>query len=121
MWTKRALPALLLVLTAAPLPVLAQDAAITADIRCVAVGIRAAALPDSHQKSSGLLMALYYIGRLDGRDPKLDIEALMSEQLAKMTAADFVAETQRCGGGLTGKGAQITRIGQDLQKQLAGR
>lgn len=104
-----------------PLQAMAQDADTVADIRCVAVGIRSAALPDSHQKSAGLLMALYFIGRLDGRDPALDLEARLREQLAKMTAADFTTEAARCGNTLSTKGAQITRLGQDLLKQLGGK
>ena len=101
-----------------PLPAMAQDADAVADIRCVAVGIRWAALPDSHQKSAGLLMALHFIGRLDGRDPNIDLEARLAEQLAKMTAADFTTEAARCGNTLSTKGAQITHLGQDLSKQL---
>jgi hypothetical protein len=104
-----------------PLQVMAQDADTVADVRCVAVGIRSAELPDSRQKSTGLLMALYFIGRLDGRDPKLDLEALLSEQLAKMSAADFTTEATRCGNSLATKGAQITKVGQDLLKQLGAK
>src|ERR1700685_3052113 len=87
-------------LTLVPLRVMAQNADTVADVRCVAVGIRSAELPDSRQKSTGLLMALYFIGRLDGRDPKLDLEAMLSAQLSKMTAADFTAEAARCGNSL---------------------
>lgn len=108
-------------LTLGPLRAMAQDADTVADVRCVAVGIRSAELPDSRQKSTGLLMALYFIGRLDGRDPKLDLETLLAEQLAKMTAADFTAEAARCGNSLATKGAQITHVGQDLLKQLGGK
>ena len=108
-------------LTIVPFQVMAQDADTIADVRCVAVGIRSAALPDSRQKSTGLLMALYFIGRLDGRDPKLDLETLLSEQLSKMTAADFAAEATRCGSSLATKGAQITKLGQDLLKQLGAK
>jgi hypothetical protein len=108
-------------LTLLPLQAMAQDADTVADLRCVAVGIRSAALPDSHQKSAGLLMALHFIGRVDGRDPTIDLEARLSEQLSKMTAADFTTEAARCGNTLSSKGAQITRLGQDLIKQLSAR
>lgn len=108
-------------LTLIPLQAMAQDADTVADVRCVAVGLRSAALPDSHQKSAGLLLELYFIGRLDGRDPKLDLEAMLSEQISKMSAADFTTEAARCGNTLTAKGAQITRVGQDLLKQLGGK
>ena len=118
---KHRLPLLVAALTLVPLHAMAQDADTVADVRCVAVGIRSAELPDSRQKSTGLLMALYFIGRLDGRDPKLDLETLLSEQLSKMTAADFTAEAARCGSSLASKGAQITHVGQDLLKQLGAK
>lgn len=114
-------PLLLAALGALPLAALAQDADTVADVRCVAVGMRNAALPDSREKSTGLLMALYFIGRLDGRDPKLDLEASLEAQLSKMTAADFAAEGARCGSVLSTKGAQITHVSQDLIKPLGGK
>lgn len=102
-------------LASVPFQIMAQDADITADVRCVAVGLRAGELPDSRQKSTGLLMALYFIGRLDGRNPKLDLQTLVIAQLAKMSSADFDSEAVRCGNDLTTKGQQITKIGQALQ------
>lgn len=121
MLNKHALSLIVGVFALIPLEVWAQDADTVADLRCVAVGIRSAELPDSRQKSTGLLMALYYIGRLDGRDPKIDLEPLLAAQLARMTATDFTAEAARCGASLTTKGAQISRIGQDLLKQLSAK
>ena len=118
---KHWLPLLVAALTIVPLQVMAQDADTVADVRCVAVGIRSAELPDSRQKSTGLLMALYFIGRLDGRNPKVELEALLAAQVAKMTAADFAAEATRCGQSLASKGAQITKVGQDLLKQLGAK
>src|SRR5580698_8359750 len=98
--------ALALLVMAAPAPVvLAQTPDTTADVRCVAVGLHFAEAPNSPQKSTGLLMALYYMGRLDGRDPNLDLKALLTAQLAKMTAADFSQEDLRCSSILSSKGA----------------
>ena len=92
----------------------APDAETTADIRCVVVGMRLAGMTDSTARSSGDMTALYYLGRLEGRAPKLDIESLMVEQISKMTSSDYSSEAQRCGKGLTAKGKQITQIGKDM-------
>ncbi len=46
---------------------------------------------------------------------------MLSEQISKKSAADFTTEAARCGNTLTAKGAQITRVGQDLLKQLGGK
>jgi len=101
-----------------PLQVRAQSADSVADIRCVAVGIRAAVMPDSHQKSTGTLLVLYYLGRLDGREPTLDIEKLLTEQIRHMTDADYANEGARCQKDLTTKGAQITHLGEALQNRF---
>jgi hypothetical protein len=102
-----------------PLQVRAQDADNVADIRCVAVGIRFAELPDSHEKSTGTLLVLYYIGRLDGRSPSLDIEKLLTEQITKMTDADYASEATRCGKWLAIKGEQITHIGEGMKQHFS--
>jgi len=107
------------VLALAPLQVSAQDADTIADVRCVAVGVRSAEKPDSRLKSTGTLLVLYYIGRLNGRNPTLDIEKMLSEQIAKMTDADYAAETSRCSKDLTQTGAQITKLGDDMQKHFS--
>ncbi len=118
MWKKCCMSVVLAALTFASLPIRAQDAEDIADVRCVAVGIRFAVTPDSTQKSIGLLLNLYYTGRLDGRSPKLDIEALLSAQIAKMTEADYTAEAMRCEQNLQAKSAQSTRFSGGMQKHF---
>jgi hypothetical protein len=100
------------------LQVRAQDSDSVADIRCVAVGIRDAELPNSTQKSTGTLLVLYYVGRLDGRNPTLDLEKLLAEQIAKMTDVDYATESRRCGQSLATKGAQITHLGEALRSHF---
>jgi hypothetical protein len=107
----------LLTMLVSPTKLLAQNADNIADIRCVAVALRLAELPAAAQKSSGLLMAIYYLGRIDGRAPTLDIEELIFEQISKMTGADYSAEATRCGKDLIEKGQKITQLGQDLTKR----
>jgi hypothetical protein len=92
----------------------AQEAVNIADIRCVVVGMKLAAATSSPDQSRGFLLTLYYIGRLDGRLPKLDIEHLIIEETRKMADADYASEEKRCGAGLAEKGRQITEIGKHL-------
>jgi hypothetical protein len=120
MWKKCCVSVVLAALTVVSLPARAQDADNIADVRCVAVGIRFAVTPDSTQKSIGTLIILYYLGRLDGRAPTLDVEKLLTAQIAKMTDADYTAEAMRCNQNLTAKGAQITHLGEDMQKYFKG-
>jgi hypothetical protein len=109
---------LLTVVTGVPLQALAQDADDLADIRCVAVGMHFAEAPDSHQKSTGTLLVLYYMGRLDGRGASLDIAKLLGDQIDRMTASDYNNEAARCTQNLSQKGAQIKQLGEQMQKHF---
>jgi len=92
----------------------AQDAETIADVRCVIVGAKFGAMADPSQRSAGMMLSFYYIGRLDGRMPKLDLEELMIKELSTMTTSDFGSEAKRCGASLTDKGQAISRIGKDI-------
>jgi len=111
---KRGLSMLVATLGLASMRIGAQEAVNIADIRCVIVGMKLAGATNSPDQSRGFLLTLYYIGRLDGRVPKLDIEHLIIEETRKMTDADYVSEEKRCGAGLAEKGQQITVIGKHL-------
>ena len=104
--------------SAVPIQALAQDADSLADIRCVAVGMHLAEAPDSHQKSTGTLLVLYYMGRLDGRAPGLELEKLLAAQIDTMTASDYSTEAMRCSQTLSEKGAQIKHLGELMQKHF---
>jgi hypothetical protein len=97
-----------------PLQAFAQDLDFRGDVRCLVVGIRFAALSDATYKSAGMMLSMYYFGRLDAHVPKLDIEDLIVKEVTTMTQADYGSEAQRCGGDLTAKGQEMTRIGKDL-------
>jgi hypothetical protein len=88
-----------------------------ADIHCLAVGLRISQLPDASQKSAGMMATLYYMGRLDGRTPNLDLENLIVQEVPKLNDATFRAEAVRCGNGLTVRGKQITEMGEHLVKR----
>ncbi len=103
---------LLLTVLVSPAKSLAQNQEDIADVRCVAVALRMTEMPAAEQKSTGLMMAIFYLGRLDGRTPSLDIEELIFEQIGKMTNADYSGEAIRCGKSLSDKGRKITQIGQ---------
>jgi len=88
-----------------------QDAETIADVRCVVVGIKIGGAINSPQQSAGAMLALYYIGRLEGRVPKPDIEGLILSESSSMTTAEYTSEAKRCAAGLAGKAQQIAEIG----------
>ena len=111
------LAALVAILTLSSTHARAQDAETIADVHCVIVGAVLAGKTDTTQRAAGSLVAMYYIGRLDGRVPKLDLEELMIKESKAMTSSDFAAEAKRCGATLTARGQELTKIGKDMVEQ----
>ena len=110
----REMSTLMAILGLVSMPTGAQETVNIADIRCVVAGVKLSTAANSADQSRGFLLTLYYIGRLDGRAPKLDIENLLIAESSKMTSADDASEAKRCGAALAQKGGQITKIGKDL-------
>jgi len=59
---------------------------------------------------------IYYLGRLDGRSPGVDIESLIEAEIGNMTSSDFQYATHRCGDEFSAKGAEVTGIGRNLSR-----
>jgi hypothetical protein len=78
---------------------------------CLVVGF--AISSEAAKQAAGTLLSLYYIGRIFGRTPQLDLEALLVKEIRVMTQADLNSEAQRCGVSLTAKGQEITQIGKN--------
>jgi len=95
----------------------AGDAAQSADVRCLIVMLRLQASSNETAKSSSLLGSMYYLGKLDGRAPSLDLEAALIEQFGKMQAADTKNEAVRCGNEMSTRGQAFEKIGEDLSKK----
>jgi hypothetical protein len=95
----------------------APDTETAADVRCIAVGFKMAQLDNPQIKSAGQLLAIYYLGRLDGHDSAVNLEDLIIDQISKMDEAAFRAAATQCGTSLTAKGQQLTRIGEDMVKR----
>lgn len=102
------------ILMSSPLQASAQDVETIADVRCLVVGFKLAENVDAALRSAGMMLSIYYIGRLDGRVPSLDIEDLLIKEVTTMTPTDYGSEAKRCGASLADKGQEITRIGKDM-------
>ena len=71
---------------------------VTPDVRCLVVsGMGISVNTDPSLQTAGIASLFFYLGRLDGRTPKPDIEALVTAESPKMTPADVKSETARCG------------------------
>lgn len=87
-----------------------------ADAQCVLVGARLSASKDQKQRLSAEMLLVYFVGRIAGRSPNIDLEQLVDSEARRMTEADFKNAAVRCGRGLSAGGAEITRIGKSLER-----
>jgi len=81
---------------AAPAARAADDAA-AADLKCMVVAAALSQNADPGLKSAGAMTGIYYLGRLDGRTPNLDLETRLRATISQMTPQELVPEIQRCG------------------------
>ena len=88
----------------------------TADVRCLVVGAIVIAR-DPTKQAAGMILAMYHIGRIEGRTPTADLEGLIVKQANAMTPADFASEAKRCGASLTAKGQELTQIGKRISER----
>ncbi len=78
----------------------AQDAN-AADVRCLVVGLYTASGNDADQRTAGMMMTAYYLGRLDGRTPDLDLKTRLTDEVRRLTTAQLQAEGARCSADMT--------------------
>jgi hypothetical protein len=67
------------------------------DARCLIASSFLMDSDDADVKTAGLLAAQYYLGRLDGRSPGLDLEALLTREAERFTDNDRSALLASCG------------------------
>jgi len=100
-------------------PARAEDDPNVADVRCLVVAIKMAGSPESQTRSVAMLAGLYFVGRLRGRAPDMDLEAAMVRQLRTMTTDDIERERLRCGAVLNGQASRLAVISGDLMNTEA--
>ena len=92
----------------------AADRETLADVRCVLVAMRMVTTQAPQQRAAGMMVAMYYLGRLDGHAPGADIERLIKAEVWKSTSAELKADAVRCGQALQRKGHELQKIGAQL-------
>ena len=79
-------------------PSLAQSADIDADLRCLAVAGMALATSnnDSNNIKGGEFMIMFFLGKLNGRDPNLSLQSELVRVTMRMTLGELQQEALRC-------------------------
>jgi hypothetical protein len=101
-------------LAAAPPPL---DAPTKEDVRCfIALGTLAQS-DDPTIKTAATAGTLYFLGRLDGRSPGLDMEAAVAAETPEMTEADHAALLRSCGGKMEERGNYLIEVCKALKRR----
>ena len=65
----------------------------------------------------GMIISMYYFGKLDGSAPGVDLEQLIFEEAQTMRQDVLVANGQRCGQQLQERGAVMQQLGANIQRR----
>ena len=85
-----------------------------ADIRCLLIGsLMVANSTGATQRSAGLMLSIYWVGRLDSFS-RQQIEDAMVSEARGMTPTQIQTETVRCGDILQAKGQMMQDIGNNI-------
>jgi hypothetical protein len=103
--------------TVVPAAAANADDSLLADVQCLLVGTRLESASNGQLRLSGTLLTMYFLGRIDGRAPTADLQKLVLEEATKTSADGLRSAMRRCGKELSARGAEVTQIGKNLQKQ----
>jgi hypothetical protein len=94
---------------------LADASEVTDVVRCIFVGLEAAQSPDPARQQGAVVVAMYFLGRLDSLMPQANLEDLLNKESAAMNKPSvFQAEANRCGLTLKEKGRMMQQVGNRL-------
>lgn len=79
----------------------------TDDLRCLLLMSDLVASGTAEQKDAGTKAALYFTGKLLGREPGLDLAAVAKTEIVAMETYDRQAGYQRCGAELKLTGVKL--------------
>jgi hypothetical protein len=81
------------------------------DVRCFISALSLLRSPNNNVRTAAASSALYYLGKLDGREPGLDLDRVILAEAERMTSTQVRAEAEKCGKELSARGAAISDIG----------
>jgi hypothetical protein len=112
--------AALLALLALPvfaLPARAADTT-TNDMHCLVIGAIMGSSSEAEVKNAGVLMTVYYLGRLDGSGIAVDFSGGYKSEIARIPQMDLEVEAKGCSTLLTSRGTEMTELGKALAAQF---
>ncbi|HEX2593259.1 MAG TPA: hypothetical protein VHL34_17285 [Rhizomicrobium sp.] len=98
-------------------PAHADSAAQIADIRCAIVSMNLPKEEGEAAPTAAMISVMFFLGRIEGRDPHYDVKAAIGAQMAVMTPSDRATESKRCITEMLEKGKAAEQLGLDLLNQ----
>lgn len=112
---KFAVAAAFLACTMTVLPARADD---TSDaVQCLALSLTLSSSQDPDDQSVGILSTMYWMGLLDGQNPRPDLEKQMQAGAFDLTPDEAKAAASRCADALKARGDALTQLGQHLRQR----
>ena len=87
------------------------------DVRCLIVAAEMSDSKDKDLEEAGSIMTMYYLGKLDGRSPGTDLEALVLRQASGIREDDKERLLIACSAQLELRAKQLQAIGERLSKR----
>jgi len=88
------------------------------DVRCLVVAFTLSQSQDANAKQIGEAASAYYLGKLDGRSPGIDLEARLREAIPTVTPDTFMTQLQACGAPLKTRFDEVKAIGDRLKAEF---
>ncbi|MFC3078160.1 hypothetical protein ACFODL_08685 [Phenylobacterium terrae] len=101
------------ILVAVPFPVLAQDARLVADARCMVVYTVVG--QQKEHEAVGMLGAVYFYGKVIGYGGQLQLEEELLRQIPRMGPDELRTESVRCGQEMVKQGEALSLIGSRIK------
>ena len=83
-----------------------------ADLRCLVVSFAMASLPENKSKQAASISAFYFLGRLQGREPRTDWPQKAMDRLAVIKVEQLRADAPVCEKVVAAQGQMLQRKGQ---------
>jgi hypothetical protein len=106
--------ALVLALAAAA-PARAEAPETTSDLKCLVFSMGMSGNSDATKSAVGAMATLYFLGRLDGREPALNLEKRLADPDLQLKPSEAARIGMTCGGMLQTRGGELAAMGERLK------
>ena len=90
------------------------------DIKCMVVGGALNQSQDPKARTVSTLMIFYFLGRIDARDPNLDLASALKTRMQSLKPADLQVEARRCSDQMNTRSQALQAVSAKLNGVTSG-